>query len=408
VGFAAVTAAIASASPARAGEQAAFPAIERAIEIARNNALAVADAKGELQSARAQLTGAKASAIGNPYIDFQVEQGLSGGLAAQALGYAYIPVDVSGQRGARIREAEQLIKWRDMGVGDARASVTGEAVAAYADVLLSTARVEHARAGEVLARDEAGYAAVRLGAKDTTVYEQSLSEAEVARWLQTSAEANLRLTSARSRLAQLLGVSDVGIPEGASQHALVPLRGTWDEAAIQRVVECAPSLVRLAAEGAFWESSGERFKKERNPPVSFELIGGRGELGEARVGGGAVLTFPITRRYQGEIARSEAEQLRVAQRMRAVRTILENRLRAARDAVRLVTTTVAELDASGMPALEKAVAAAEQAHKLGKVELARVLMVRRDLATARSRRLDLLESGWRALAEMTAISGDLP
>ena len=61
-----------------------------------------------------------------------------------------------------------------------------------------------------------------------------------------------------------------------------------------------------------------------------------------------------------------------------------------------------------MPALERAVSASMEAFKLGKIELTRVLLARRDLALARARRLDMIEAGWRAYADLTVLSGDLP
>jgi outer membrane protein TolC len=95
-------------------------------------------------------------------------------------------------------------------------------------------------------------------------------------------------------------------------------------------------------------------------------------------------------------------------RLALYRGIVETRLRAARDAVVMVTKTVAELDEHGMAALERAVSASVEGFKLGKIEITRVLLARRDLALARARRLDLIEAGWRAYADLTVLAGELP
>jgi cobalt-zinc-cadmium efflux system outer membrane protein len=394
----------------RPGSRAELPTLERAIVLARERAIVVSDARGELGVAQAQMAGARVSAFGNPYVDIQVEKGITSGQGQQlqALAYAYFPVDLTGQRGARIEEADKLIKWRQIGMNDARAIATGEAVAAYGELLVGAARITEATTGEQTARDEAKYFAGRLEAKDTTVYEKSLADAEVARWVQSRAEAQLRFSSSRARFAQVTGAIDVDSPP-ANAAVLPPrLRASWDDAFMATVVDKSPLVVKLAAERTYWESSVERYKAERIPPVAFELIGGRGELGEARVGGGAVITFPVTRRYQGEIARAELGRNHAVSRLALFRGIVETRLRAARDAVVTVTKTVEELDQAGMPALERAVSSSVEGFKLGKIEITRVLLARRDLAIARARRLDLIEAGWRAYADLAVLSGDLP
>ena len=400
---------VSSAGTARA-ERIEFPTLARAIELARARALVVADAQAELGVAKAQVAGARVSALGNPYVEVQVDKGLGATPVSQlqAIAYMYFPVDLGGQRGARIEEAEKLTKWREVGVIDARSIASGEAVAAYGEILVGAARITEATTGEQTARDEAKYFAGRLEAKDTTVYEKSLADAEVARWVQSRGEAQLRFSAGRARFAQVTGSLDINPP--AANVAVAPphLGGSWDDAFVARVVDRTPVVARLIAERTYWDSSVERYKTERFPPVAFELIGGRGELGEARVGGGVVLTFPVTRRYQGEIVRAEQGRTNAVTRLSLYRTVVEARLRAARDAVVTVNKVIEELDQAGMPALERAVSASVEGFKLGKIELTRVLLARRDLAIARARRLDLIEAGWRGYADLTVLSGDLP
>ncbi len=388
--------------------RAEFPTLERSIQIARQHAIVVADAQAELGVAHAQRTGAGVSALGNPYVDVQIDKGLGTTQEVQALGYAYFPVDIGGQRGARIEEANKFTKWRELGVVDARAIATGETVTAYGEVVIGMARVAQAEAGEATAREEAKYFAGRLESKDTTVYEKSLADAEVARWVQLRAEAQLRLTSGRARFAQLIGVIDIDTPPATTTVEPPGLRASWDDAYVAKVADRSPLVQRLNAEGRYWDASVERYKTERLPPVALELIGGRGTQGEARLGGGVVLTFPVTRRYQGEIARAEQGKTHVATRLSLYRTILQSRLRAARDAIVAVNKATKELDANGMVALERAVSSSVEGFKLGKIEITRVLLARRDLSIARARRLNLLEASWRAYADLTILSGEVP
>ncbi len=398
-------AALFAASPAAGAE---FPRLEQAIQLARDRAVVVAEAQAELGAADAQMAGAGASSIGNPSTDVQVDRGVGQSTAIQALTFTYLPVDVAGQRAKRVKEAERLVDWRKLGVADARAAATGDVVLAYGSVMIAAARIAETAAGEQAAREEAKYLTARLAAKATTVYEQKLAEAEIARWVQASAEARLALARQRAQLSELTGVLDFDLPAGGPDLSPPPLRRGWDDAAIAQIIDRVPALARLDAEKRYWDASVARYRRERVPPVSFELIAGRGALGETRLGGGALLTFPVTRRYQGEIARAEQGRAHAETRRTVYRTAIQARVRAAREALAAVRAARDELDKAGIPALQSAVTAATEAFKAGKIDLLRALLTRRDLSLARARRLDLLEEGWRAYAELAASAGELP
>jgi len=395
--------------------RAEFPTLDVAIQRARTHALVVADAEGELGVAHGQMAGARVSSLGNPYSEIQVDRpfsdGAGGGNAGrqvQAMSFNYFPIDIAGQRGKRIDEAEKLIEWKKNGLVDARALATGDVVSAYGEYVVSWSRVEAAATGEVTAREEAKYFQGRFEAKDTTLYEKSVAEAEVARWVQSKAEAELRVASTRARFGQLTGVVDAEKPP-ANQTIVAPaLRGAWDDAQIARTIDKAPIISRLKAESGYWDASIARYEREKMPPISFEIIAGRGGQGEARLGGGAVITFPITRRYQGEITRAEHGRQNAVRRLEIFRGVINARLQAARDAIIAVNKALEELDKNGIPALERAVNASMEGFRAGKIDLTRAMLARRDLAIARARRLDLVESSWRAYADLVIFSGDLP
>lgn len=394
------------------GARAEFPTLDTAIRLAKEHALVVAEAQGELGTARAQMKGARQSAIGNPYTDVQVDRPFSSyetaGKDVQALTFTYIPVDIAGQRGKRIAEAEQMIGWKKIGLVEASAVATGDVVSAYGELLISTQRVIAATTGEQVARAEAKYFEGRFQAQDTTIYEKSLAEAEVARWVQSRAEAELRVQSARAQFEQLTGLRESD-PPPPTQSILPPTMKTpFDETQIARVVDRAPAVAKLVAEQRFWDASVARYERERVPPVSFEILAGRGSTGEARFGAGAVLTYPITRRFQGEIANAENGKRTATQKLELYRTMVHARLRAARDAVATVQRALDELDRSGLPALQAAVTASVEGFRAGKIDVTRAMLARRDLALALARRLDLLEASWRAYADLVIFSGELP
>ena len=136
------------------------------------------------------------------------------------------------------------------------------------------------------------------------MYEKSLADAEVARWVQSRAEALVRVSQRERGSRRSPAAAHREPPRAPSVPPLAPRR-LVGRRVHREMVDRAPLVARLTAERRYWDASVERYKSERMPPVAFELIGGRGDLGEARIGGGVVITFPVTRRYQGEIARAE-------------------------------------------------------------------------------------------------------
>lgn len=407
--------AFAAVATATTDARAEFPSVERAVEAAQTRAIVVAEAEAELGVANAQLAGARVSSFGNPYSDIQIDRGWNQpnpgdrtGIV-QAIAFTYFPVDFAGQRGKRIEEAERLITWRKLGIFGARAIAAGEATATYGETVVAAQRILEAASGEESAREQAKYFQGRFEVGDTTLYEKSLAEAEIARWVQSKAEATLRLTSARARFAQVTGVPVVDMPPANTAVPPPAMKAAWEDSAIARLVDNTPVVARLTAERRYWESSIERYERERIPPLTLEVIAGRGGgAGELRLGGGAVITFPLTRRFQGEIARAESGRENANRQLQLYRTIIETRLRAAREALDAIRTGLDELDATGLPALERAVTASVDGFKAGKIDLTRTLLARRDLAIARARRLDLVEAAWRAYADFVIISGRLP
>lgn len=127
-----------------------------------------------------------------------------------------------------------------------------------------------------------------------------------------------------------------------------------------------------------------------------------------RLGGGVTITLPVARRNQGEIARAEAEADRSAAAENSLAASLAARISATEQALATVLAAIASLDSTGLPASQRAVDASFEAYRSGKMELLPVLVARRELQLARTRRLDLVERAWRSYGEWIALSGDKP
>jgi cobalt-zinc-cadmium efflux system outer membrane protein len=374
---------------------------------ARENAPAVVEASGSIATARAHGVGASVSSFGNPYLEVVADHGQYT-KDVQVLGQLFLPVDMHGQRSARIGEADHLLAWRQLGRAEAQGRAMAEAVAAYGDALVWSANVANALSQESEARTEAHWFAARAAARDATAVEVSLAEAEVSRYVQARAEAQLRLNDARARLVALTGLDLDASPPAGQRPEPPALRTSASAAGRSAARGELPAMRALAAESAYWGAFRERASAEVSQPVYLLVYGGRGEFAEARYGGGFAVTFPVARRSQGEMARADAERVRAANMQGAVRRVAAARLQGAFAAYEVALAAARELDTAGIPAAESTVRATYESFREGKTELVRVIIARRDLAAIRARRLELLGAGWRAYAEMTAVLGVLP
>ncbi len=390
-----------------AGRAEAFPSLAAVVERARAHGPSVVLAGADLSVAGATRHAAGLAPLTNPYAELIAEHGKYTEDVALT-GSVYLPVELSGQRRARISEVTAMMRWKTAARASAAASAIGEAVSAYGENVVAAARLREAGEGERVAREEATYIGGRLSVGDATSVDQALADGETARWLQSKSEAEVALSLAHARLAIALGDARLDTPAEDDVVDLPRLRTSNASAQAVRLRGTSPALLAPTLEASYFAATRQRLEAEKYPPLNLILRGGRGDLGEARIGGGLAWTFPFLRSNQGEIARAGAEEARALTSRSIVAGALDARLIGLSAAYDVVARAVAGTDAAAIPAAQTVVDACVRAWKAGKLDLQRVFLARRDLATARARRLDLIASGWRTYGDLAGIVGDLP
>jgi outer membrane protein, heavy metal efflux system len=386
--------------------RAAWPTLEEVWRASRERAPESVRAQSETVLARSESVGARMSSLENPSLFVRADHGVGptppgASAAVQAAGEIGVPIEITGQRGARMRSVEALISWREREQAAAEGRAGGAAVAAYGHAVVARARVDLASQAEQQARTEVTWFEARLQAGDATAVDRSLAQTELARYAQFLAEAQIDLALAQAELRALTGLTDLGGPPGDVEPAL-PRR-----VAIRSVLD-APSVEAFDRERTYWDRQAEQARITRWAPLVVTLSGGQDEFGQVRVGGGLGWSLPLVRGNEGEIARAATAASRARADHDAVARAVEARVRGLSEQLARTSEAVVDLDRDGIPAAEGLVQATDGAFKAGKLELVRVLNARRDLALMRGRRLDLLENGWRAYGELAALLGALP
>ena len=388
--------------------RAEFPTLHQAIERARARGPASLMAAADIRIAGATKHAAGLAPLTNPYLEVFVDRGRDTVGLATVQANLWLPIELAGQRGKRVAEVDAMVTWKSTAKSAAQANAVGEAVAAYGELIVAAARKQHAIDGEKIAREEAAYVKGRFDAKDATIVDKAQADGEVARWLLLRAEADLSYALAKARLSIATGDPNLEDPKAELSVELPALRFKDSGALAKYLVDNSPTLKQYELEASYFAASKEKWEADKYAPVNFIISAGKGEAGDFRLGGGIAWTFPVLRRNQGEIARADADIDRVKGNYEIAKAAVNARAKGffmAYDVARKATNTI---DTIAVPAAQAVVDATVAAWKAGKIEQTRVFLARRDLSTAMERRLDIVETGWRAYGDLAGLVGETP
>lgn len=387
--------------------RAEFPTLTQVVERARQRGPASLMAAADVKVAGATRYGAGLPPLTNPYLEVFVDRSKDtvGGATVQA--NLWLPVELAGQKSKRLAEVDALIKWKQAARSAAQASAVGDAIAAWGELMVAAARKQHATDGEKIAREEAAYVAGRFEAKDATAVDKAQADGEVARWLQARSEADVAYALAKARLSIATGDPNLEDPK-VSAIELPALRFKDGDALAKALLDDSPLLQQHTFEADFFARSKDKWEADKYAPVNFILTAGKGEAGEVRLGGGLSWTFPVLRKNQSEIAKAEADSDRAKGNLEIARASITARAKGFFMAYDVARKAVSTIDTVAIPAAQTVVDASVSAWKAGKLEQTRVFLARRDLATARERRLELVAMGFRAYGDLAGLVGDVP
>lgn len=357
-----------------------------------------------LEVSRTEKINARRPGVRNPYIEIMGQRGTDG--TTQGIswnGTVWLPLELVGERGTRIAEAEAYAEMFEKNLDNAEASALGETIAAYGAAQVAAERVRVLEQIVAMAKVTADMYEARLQAGDVILRDAALARVELARNQVLLQDARGRFSMALAELNRLTG----GQYDSASPEDLAPPVDLDDY--LRRANEHVPPAVATSeAEAKYYEAQRTRLGRETVGPFQLMLMGGRGDFGEARVGAGIAYEFPVLRSQQGEKARADAERLRAQTEASVRRAYVGTRLRGVAQQFRQDQQALSVLNEVALPAADAAVDASLTTLKAGKDDWFVVLITRRDQAMLRLQRLDLLERQWSLLGEMVQLTGELP
>jgi len=403
------TAPIAPAAPAVAPAPAlasatVSPALRELVQLARERAPEVVLGRSALTASRSSYANARLAPLGNPLLEVRVQGATQDVIKDVNIETSlWLPVEVSGQKSKRGREAEDFVELHTAMLEQARAAACARTVRAYGALVVGASRFRVLTELANTAQSEAKYFSERMAIGDATERDAALSAVDAARHQMALSETRSELLRVVGDLFELTGrnLSSEGLAEAVPPGFSGVLR-------TPPAVERSPLFRVLAAQAKYYGAARDRIESEGWTPLSVGVIAGRGDYGETRFGGGLAYAFPTFRSNQGERARADAERVRALDELSLRRELF------ARRAV-LLTSELAELGRAfeivthaALPAAERALAAASETYRVGKGDLLSVLVSRRDFSALSLRRLEILDKSWQLLGDLVEITGELP
>jgi outer membrane protein, heavy metal efflux system len=314
-------------------------------------------------------------------------------------------VEIAGQRGTRIKEANRAI---DVAISrerfalvETRARLRG----AYIAMRLSENHLGFARKREELGRRVYESARARVTAGAASDVELHIAEVEAGRLASDRILAELALADAANDLRLMLNV-----PVDAGLELTTPLERPGPIAqALAALIDLARArradLAALEKTHSQLDAALVRLRREVVPSPTLFFDAQQQQPGQTYFGGGIGIPIPLWQRNQGALAITRAEMARNEEEKglleRGVAVEVANLYRAV-----FARTQEADLwERDVVPAAEANVDLINQGWRAGKFDMFRVVQASREAGEARRKQLEVMGALWHATIELDRATG---
>lgn len=393
------------ATPAATADPSMSITRERVIELARKRAPAVRIAETRVEESRGKLVGARVLLPENPALEVMAGPRWANGRTTDIEALLAVPIQLGGRRDKRIAVANAAVDRDTQLARDTQRTTVGVALAAYYRTLAAKGRVELGQARKVLADDLLKTANERRRAGDVAQLEVNLATAEVARAESEILSAEAGLTRARAELAVGLGL---GAGDAFAVDGKLDDRTPFDAVLATRQVAERPDLRAARAEVVGTRSDVALADASRFPDLSFRVGYKREDEGTDIVLGGFAISLPFFERNQGPRAESRARRARAAVELDALQSAVAIEVEATRAAYQTAVASVQRLAEKGLPLAMQNEDMARESYRVGKIDLATLLLVRREALDTRREHLERQLEAALAGVDLTVAVGVMP
>lgn len=380
---------------------------EEAVQIALTGNPELMRERSEVDVAKARLTGALLLFQGNPSVTATAgpRQSPAGSSRDESL-QVLQPIEISGQKGARIEAARASLDAAEARLAALRAEVAAEIREAFGRALAAEQRAR--LAAEALGIAQAGVAAAqeRFDVGAAALLEVNAARVELGRSARDRGVAERRSAESKADLHLLLGLdpAEVFALKGELRADAVAtlaeprlieeaLANRAEIAANQRALDAANAEARLA-------------EREAVPTPRFGVSYTREQESDTRIFQGLVsIDLPLFNRNQAargiaaaRITQLETERDATSRRVRQDVSTALARLQAARAAAGFYADDVVKAMLENMEL-------GTESYRAGKIDFLQLLFIRRQALEARREHIDVLEELNAALNQLDRAVG---
>lgn len=363
--------------------------------------------EAEVAAAEARLAGASLLFQGNPSLTATAgPRESSAGRSRDDSIELLQPIEIGGQRGARIDSAQAALEAVGARLRARRAEVGAAVLEAFGRALAAEQRTRLAAEALAVANEGVAAAQERFEAGAAALLDVNTARVELGRMARARAEAERRSAEAVADLNLLLGLE-----AAATVSLLGELRagesGALDEA--QLIDQALASRAEIAAsqralDAAHAESRLADRERIPTPKIGVSFI--REEESDAEIVQGRLsFDLPLFNRNQAArgvaAARVSQFETALAATTRQIRQEVSTavaRLRAARSAADGYASDVVK-------AMEENMELGTESYRAGKIDFLQLLLIRRQALEARNEHIDVLEELSTARAQLDRAIG---
>lgn len=375
--------------------------LAQALEEARTSNPSLLAARQDLEIARGRLVRARYRNPFNP----EAEGGLAsrrfdgGGSDTQGSAGLSLEIEVAGQRGKRIDEAERNRARVEAEVADAERRIVGRVKEAFFTSLYLRKRLDLFERVEELSRRLRDASGERFEAGEAPKLETNLAAIRHVRSRKDRLAARRDYRTGLRELERLLGRNPMGTIEIAGTLE-VPAFELDPDTLVEIALESRPDLRARAAEVERTKAEIALTKRLIAPnPTLRAIYDEETEAGGSRdrIFGGAIsVPIPVFDRNQGELVSLAGEHGRALEEQAATALAVETEVRDAWTRYTAAREAVAIFEEEGAAPIRESYGFLETAYREGKIDLLRLISGQNDLIDAELSSLGSVSDYWTA------------
>lgn len=377
-----------------------------AVELARKNNPDWRAAEQELEIARGKLTTARLISPFNPTIEGQGGPRRipgEGNRTDYGVGVS-MEIEIAGQRGLRINEAEKNLQRVEAGFQDFARTFRAKLARAFYQAVVARERLALQRRVENLNRTLVDVTKIKFKAGDVSGLEVNVSVVRYGQSRKETLDADRNLTQALLELRRLIGAEESFIPQDKLDVALPSIPPAT---ILNRALANRPDLGARRYELQRAEAEIALVRRQVLPNPTFGFSFTREGTGDKILLGGVSIPLPVFNRRQGELESLEARRIQARSELLALEKEIQKEVNQAINQWETARQGAGLFQREVIEQIDENFRLLEAAYRERRIDLPRLLVMENDLITANQSYLEVLSSLREAAIQIEEVTGEV-